>query len=161
VHDLLLGIVLAQATPGTLALSPSSLALNPAQQQSVTVSGATPPLQATLDQKLVTVAVAQDGRSVTVRVRNTGSRSGRDVVQAYLAPVESDAQRPARALGGFSIVEAAPGETATATITLPRRAFDVWDENRGAWTHRSGAYDVRVGPSSALCPLSVRIEAVE
>lgn len=65
-HALVLGIVLAQATPGTLALSAQSVALNPAQQQIVTVSGATPPLQATLDQKLVNVSVSADGASVTI-----------------------------------------------------------------------------------------------
>ncbi len=67
---LLLAAVLAQATPaatpGALVLSATSLALNPAQQQVVTVSGGTPPLQATLDEKLVHVAVAPDGTSITV-----------------------------------------------------------------------------------------------
>lgn len=75
---LLLAAVIAQATPaatpGSLALSATSLALNPAQQQVVVVSGATPPLQATLDQKLVNVAVAADGTSVTVTATQaTGS----------------------------------------------------------------------------------------
>lgn len=62
----LLGVVIAQATPGTLTLSATNLALNPAQQQTVSVAGATPPLQATLDQKLVNVSVASDATSVTI-----------------------------------------------------------------------------------------------
>jgi hypothetical protein len=65
-HALALGIVLAQATPGTLGLSASSIQLNPAQQQVVTVSGAAAPLQATLDQKLVTVTVSSDATTVTI-----------------------------------------------------------------------------------------------
>jgi hypothetical protein len=67
VHPLLLGIVLAQATPGSvLSLSPASVNLNPAQQQVVTVSGGAPPLQATLDRKLVNVSVDPSGSSVTL-----------------------------------------------------------------------------------------------
>lgn len=65
-HAILLGAVLAQATPGALTVSPTSVAINPAQQQVVTVSGATPPVQATLDQRLVNVSVAPDGTSVTI-----------------------------------------------------------------------------------------------
>jgi hypothetical protein len=42
------------------------LELNPAQQQIVTVTGATPPVQATLDRKLVNAVVAADGASVTI-----------------------------------------------------------------------------------------------
>ncbi|MBV8066738.1 MAG: hypothetical protein JO113_02090 [Candidatus Eremiobacteraeota bacterium] len=65
-HALVLAAVLAQATPGSLALSASSVALNPAQQQVIDVTGAAPPLQATLDQKLVNVGVSPDGTSVTI-----------------------------------------------------------------------------------------------
>jgi hypothetical protein len=74
VHALLLGIVLAQATPGALSLSANSVALNPAQQQIITVSGATAPLQATLDQKLVDLSVSADATSVTITATQaTGS----------------------------------------------------------------------------------------
>lgn len=62
----ILGIVLAQATPGALTLSASKLTLNPAQQQVVTIGGAAAPVQATLDQRLVNVSVSADGTSVTI-----------------------------------------------------------------------------------------------
>ncbi len=73
-HALILGIVVAQATPGTLTLSATSVALNPAQQQVVTVNGAAPPLEATLDQRLVNATVAADATSVTITATQaTGS----------------------------------------------------------------------------------------
>lgn len=97
--------------------------------------------------------------AMTVRVTNTGPRAGREVVQAYIAPVTADPARPARALAGFATVEAGPGESVTTAITLPRRAFEVWDEARRAWAFRPGAYDVRIGSSSADTPLTVRIDA--
>lgn len=103
----------------------------------------------------------RDGESLTVRVRNTGSRPGREVVQVYLAPLDGDPARPARALAGFASVRAAPGETATATVTLPRRTFEVWDETSRDWAYRPGAYDVQVGGSSADCPLTLHIAAAD
>ncbi|MBV9718183.1 MAG: hypothetical protein JOZ77_02625 [Candidatus Eremiobacteraeota bacterium] len=73
-YALLLGVSLAQATSATLMLSASSVSLNPAQQQTVVVTGATPPLAATLDRKLVNVNVSADGGSVTLTAtQETGS----------------------------------------------------------------------------------------
>jgi hypothetical protein len=69
VHALLLGIVLAQAAPTAtpaLAVSTNAVNLNPAQQQVVTVTGATPPLQLTLDRKIVAVNADPSGTSLTI-----------------------------------------------------------------------------------------------
>ncbi|PBC42524.1 glycosyl hydrolase [Rhodococcus sp. ACPA4] len=103
-------------------------------------------------------SVEWQGDTVTVRIHNTGSRQGREVVQVYLAAADIDPSRPARALAGFASVVAEAGETATATITLPRRAFEVWDEQSRSWCYRPGSYDLHVGASSADCPLTLRIE---
>ncbi|MER6343880.1 glycoside hydrolase family 3 protein [Streptomyces sp. NPDC001595] len=94
-------------------------------------------------------SVEVDGATVKVRVRNTGERPGREVVQVYLAPVEADAERPARWLAGFAVVEAAPGETAEAVIEIPRRAFEIWDETAGTWSFVKGSYEVQAGRSIA------------
>ncbi|MFI5430482.1 glycoside hydrolase family 3 protein [Rhodococcus baikonurensis] len=104
-------------------------------------------------------SIERDGDTVTVRIRNTGSRHGREVVQVYLAAVDVDPSRPSRALAGFASVSSDAGETATATITLPRRAFEIWDEQSANWCRRAGSYDLHVGGSSADCRLSLRIEA--
>jgi hypothetical protein len=75
VHALLLGVVLAQLTPGpALSVSATTVNLNPAQQQIVTVTGAAPPLQTTLDQKLVNTSTSSDGTTVTITATQaTGS----------------------------------------------------------------------------------------
>ena len=68
-HALLLGIVLAQAAPTptpALTLSTNAVNLNPAQQQVVTLTGATPPLQLTLDRKLVVVSGDPSGTALTI-----------------------------------------------------------------------------------------------
>lgn len=84
--------------------------------------------------------------TVTVRVRNTGERTGREVVQVYLAVPEGDAvERPARRLAGFASVEAAPGETVEATVPVPRRAAEIWDADD--WCLVPGTYTAAAGRS--------------
>ncbi|MGW6055108.1 beta-glucosidase [Streptomyces sp. NPDC055189] len=88
-----------------------------------------------------------DGTTATVRVRNSGSRAGREVVQVYLAPAANDGHRPARWLAGFAGVEAGPGESAEVRIELPRRAFETWDEDSNSWAYQGGSYEVQAGRS--------------
>ncbi|ANS64962.1 beta-glucosidase [Streptomyces lincolnensis] len=87
------------------------------------------------------------GRAVTVRVRNSGTRAGREVVQVYLAPTEPGDERPARRLAGFASVAAEPGESVEATVELPRRAFEFWDERTSSWSFVKGSYEIQAGRS--------------
>ncbi|MET9893061.1 glycoside hydrolase family 3 C-terminal domain-containing protein [Streptomyces sp. NPDC006465] len=104
-------------------------------------------------------SIAVEGGTVTVRVRNSGERAGREVVQVYLAPAEPDAERPVRALAGFAGVEAGPGESVEAVVELPRRAFEVWDTAAGAWAFVKGSYEIQAGRSLTDRRLSTIIEA--
>ncbi|QTD98325.1 beta-glucosidase H [Streptomyces cyanogenus] len=90
-----------------------------------------------------------EGTTVRVRVRNTGERAGREVVQVYVSPAGPGPERPARLLAGFASVEAGPGESAEATVELPRRAFEVWDETGEAWVCVKGSYEIAAGRSIA------------
>ncbi|WP_406837127.1 glycoside hydrolase family 3 protein [Streptomyces sp. AHU1] len=104
-------------------------------------------------------SIEAEGTTVTVRVRNTGERSGREVVQVYLAPAEPGTERPVRALAGFAGVEAAPGESVEAVVELPRRAFEIWDTATNAWAFVKGSYEIQAGRSLADRRLSTIIEA--
>lgn len=96
--------------------------------------------------------------SATVRVTNTGERTGREVVQLYLAPVNDAVERPARWLAAFASVEAAPGESVETTVELPRRAFEIWDEEANAWTLVTGGYQVLAAHSLADARLTATLE---
>ncbi|MET8169711.1 glycoside hydrolase family 3 C-terminal domain-containing protein [Streptomyces sp. NPDC005329] len=91
------------------------------------------------------------GSTVTVRIRNSGARPGREVVQLYLAPTGTAPapERPARWLAGFAGVEAGPGESAEVTVEIPDRAFEVWDEADHRWSFVKGSYEIQVGRSIA------------
>ncbi|WUR82979.1 glycoside hydrolase family 3 C-terminal domain-containing protein [Streptomyces phaeochromogenes] len=87
------------------------------------------------------------GRTVTVRVTNSGPREGRETVQIYLA----------RRLAGFATAEASPGESAEVTIELPTRAFETWDEQTNAWTPLEGSFEIEASHSLTDCRLRATI----
>ncbi|MFE1368971.1 glycoside hydrolase family 3 protein [Streptomyces anulatus] len=86
---------------------------------------------------------------VEVRLRNTGTRTGRETVQIYAAPLRPQPARPARRLVGFTTVTAEPGETAHADITLAPRAFHLWDEDARRWTVTPAPYLLHASRSAA------------
>ncbi|MEV8561183.1 glycoside hydrolase family 3 C-terminal domain-containing protein [Streptomyces sp. NPDC051917] len=90
-----------------------------------------------------------DGTTARVRLRNTGERPGREVVQIYVSPAEPDPARPARRLAGFASAEAGPGESVEVTVALPRRAFEIWDETANTWACVKGSYEIAAGRSIA------------
>lgn len=97
------------------------------------------------------VTRAGDGLTVRVRVRNTGARAGREVVQVYLARPASALDRPARWLAGYTAVRARPGETVTATVRVPARALRHWSVAEHAWRTEAGPCRVLAGRSAGTC----------
>jgi beta-glucosidase len=94
---------------------------------------------------------------VTVVVRNTGIRTGGEVVQLYLEPPDDDPNRPIRVLAAFSPLTADAGELVTARLTVPARAFMRYDaEVHDSVPHRA-AYALRVGLSSRDLRLSAKV----
>ena len=83
------------------------------------------------------LAVEPAGGRVTVRVRNAGSRRGREVVQVYASRPDSAVERPPRWLAGFAIAEADPGEEVAVEVTIAPRALAHWD---GGWVVEPGAF---------------------
>lgn len=98
-----------------------------------------------------------DGDNVTVTVRNTGSRAGREVVQLYASRADSRVQRAPRWLVGSAVVDAEPGEVATASITVADHHFRHWDSSVHGWLTEPGTYHLHAGHSVADLPLSAEI----
>ncbi|MEU5141727.1 glycoside hydrolase family 3 C-terminal domain-containing protein [Streptomyces sp. NPDC021139] len=106
------------------------------------------------------VTRAGDDLTVRVRVRNTGAREGREVVQVYLARPASTLDRPARWLAGYAAVRARPGETVTATVRVPARSLCHWSVAEHAWRTEPGPCRVRAGRSAGDLPLVADLEVV-
>ena len=94
-------------------------------------------------------------RKVSVQVKNTGSVSGAEVVQLYIAPPKNGIFRPAKELKGFARVELAVGEEKTVEFTLEDRSFAIWQDG---WKIPGGTYTVQVGASSQDIRLEQEIE---
>ncbi len=104
---------------------------------------------------------AGEGLELTVTVRNTGPRPGKEVVQVYLAEPggSADRGRPRRVLAAFATVRAAPGELAQARLTIPARLFARYDESLADWIWPGGQYTVHAGRSSRDLQLSARVRS--
>jgi beta-glucosidase len=99
-----------------------------------------------------------DEQSVQVRIENTGERRGREVLQVYARPPESEVPRPPRELAGFASVALAPGERRTVAVPLDDRAFARYDEATGEWVVDPGTYTLAVGRSAREPCLELSVE---
>jgi len=85
--------------------------------------------------------VISDGSGVTIElsITNISSNSGHETVQVYLeAPPLTG--RPVRWLAGFTGVDAEPGQTVTAAVTVRQRTFETWDDAQHSWVTPHGTY---------------------
>ncbi|WP_329537623.1 glycoside hydrolase family 3 C-terminal domain-containing protein (plasmid) [Streptomyces sp. NBC_01450] len=97
------------------------------------------------------------GLTAEVRIRNSGTRHGKEVVQVYASRPGGAVERPVRWLAGFAVIEAAAGEEAVATVTVDARTFEHWDTEAGGWAVEPGTYTLEAGPSSTNLPLAADI----
>jgi beta-glucosidase len=92
----------------------------------------------------------RDGQiTVSLDVRNTGSRAGDEVVQMYVAHLHSKVERPIEELKGFKRIALEPGETKTVTLPLNASALAYWNSAKGAFEVEPDQVNVMVGTSSA------------
>ena len=116
------------------------------------------------DLQVATRGSVSDGTlaaTVTVTVTNTGTVPGAEVVQVYVADVESSVARPVRELKGFAKVFLESDASQSVSIVLDQRAFSFWSTKLRRWVVEAGDFEIGVGPSSRHLPLSetVSIEA--
>ena len=86
--------------------------------------------------------------TVSCRVRNTGDRAGREVVQLYVGDPVASVARPPRELKGFDSVTLEPGADGRVELTLDSRAFAFWSSRDGGWLVEAGEFTVAIGASS-------------
>jgi beta-glucosidase len=97
---------------------------------------------------------------LSVIITNTGTRPGKEIVQAYLAAPDwpAPADRPARVLAAFATARAAPGESVRVRLTIPARLFTRYNEELAAWISTEGEYAVHIGRSSRDLQLSAAVQ---
>lgn len=101
------------------------------------------------DLKLSAKTLAPGGTlQASVRITNTGTRSGRETVQLYVRDVASSIERPAKELRHFAKVELAAGETRTVTLTVGWDDLAFFHPDRRQWLVETGEFQILVGPDS-------------
>ena len=98
------------------------------------------------------------GATVTVDVKNIGSRAGKEIVQLYISDKTGVTNRPVHELKGFEKVSLEPGETKTVSFELDKRSFAWYCTEIGDWYAANGRYTIEIGKSSRDIVLEQDIE---
>ena len=86
---------------------------------------------------------------ISVEVKNTGKRPGREVVQVYVSKPDSLIDTPYQELCAFAKTgELLPGESGTVTCEFNMSDITVYSEARASYILPEGDYLLRVGTSS-------------
>lgn len=91
---------------------------------------------------------ADEQLTVTVPVKNTGSREGKEVVQLYIRDKKSSVERPVKELKGFCKVSLKPGEEKEVSFTIDRSALSYFDAGSHQWMAEPGAFEAIVAASA-------------
>ena len=98
---------------------------------------------------LIDPATINPNGTVRVRctVKNTGSRTGDEVVQLYLKDILASVARPVMQLEGFTRIELKPGESREVSFTIGPDQLQMLDRDMH-WIVEPGSFRVLVGASS-------------
>ncbi|MGA7914413.1 MAG: glycoside hydrolase family 3 C-terminal domain-containing protein [Candidatus Acidiferrales bacterium] len=103
--------------------------------------------------------LGRDGEiTVSVEVRNTGERAGDEVVQMYVAHLNSKVVRPSEELKGFERITLKPSERKIVRLPLKASALQYWDVAKGSFAVEADRVSVMVGSSSADIKLKKTVD---
>jgi len=92
--------------------------------------------------------------TVSIDIKNAGTRAGDEVVQLYVKHLKSKVERPIKELKGFKRVTLNPGEVQTVSIKLPASSLAYWDVAKKSFIVEKEPVKLMIGSSSA----DVRVE---
>jgi beta-glucosidase len=100
--------------------------------------------------------------TVSLKLRNTGSRKGKEIVQLYVSPLAPGVFRPPKELKGFAKLDLEPGEEQKVTLELDSRAFACYSTGQKDWVVEPGLYRILVGASSRdiRCQAEVQVDSI-
>jgi beta-glucosidase len=74
---------------------------------------------------------------------------GKEIVQLYIRPIESEVVRPEKELKRFEKLDLASGEKKEVSFTLNSRDFAYYSTNLCDWYVQPGEYEMLIGVSCA------------
>jgi beta-glucosidase len=98
--------------------------------------------------KLSDARMKKDGTTtVSVDVKNTGSREGAEIVEMYIRDDYSSVTRPVKELKGFKKINLKPGEKQTVTFAINAESLAFYNAGM-EWVVEPGDFTIMAGPSS-------------
>lgn len=91
---------------------------------------------------------ADEPVTVELEITAAGDRAATEVVQVYLAALDSPVERAPKELAAWAKVVVAPDTAERVTITVPPTAFRRWDDSAHEWAIDAGNYEILVAASA-------------
>ncbi len=101
--------------------------------------------------------IFSDEVTISVSVKNSGSRFGKEVVMLFVHDVKSTLRKPEKELKGFKKVGLNPGESKTVNFTITKDMLSAFDMDLGRWEAEEGYYDFIIARSGADIVDRVRV----
>ena len=86
--------------------------------------------------------------TVSVPVKNTGSRAGAEIVQLYVSDLKSSLPRPVKELKGFRKIAATRPGADGFVYDRPESTEGFYDDTKQDWVAEPGTFEVLVGASA-------------
>jgi beta-glucosidase len=97
--------------------------------------------------KLSSNQIASGGQvTVQAEIKNSGPRTGEEVVQLYVH--QAGEKRPREQLAGFARISLKAGESRTVSFLLPAEQLAYWDSDQKMFVVQPGDVDVMLGSAS-------------
>lgn len=96
--------------------------------------------------------------TVSIPVKNTGEREGKEIVQLYIGDDKASVLRPVKELKGFDKITLTPGQEKTVTFTITPDDLKFYDEKTGKWVPEPGKFRAYIGASSTDIRATVPFE---
>ncbi len=105
------------------------------------------------------VELKNDTIYINATIKNTGSMSGKEVVQVYTSKPATAIDRPVKELKTFAKTKSLmAGEATPLVLKVPVSELSYWSEEAAKWMLEMGTYEIQVGASSRDIKLSNSIE---
>lgn len=86
--------------------------------------------------------------TVSIRVKNTGTRFGKEVVQLYVRDKTNTVARPDKELKGFCKISLEPGESKNVVFEIDAESLSYYDVDLHSFYAKTGEYDLILARSA-------------
>ena len=97
---------------------------------------------------------------LSVEIKNTGVRAGKEVVQLYIRDKASSVTTPVKSLKGFKKISLNPGESAKTEFSIDFEELSLWNREMKKVVE-PGDFEIQIGSSSEDIRLKCEVTVVE